>query len=137
VTGDMTDVKPQAKPGWDARRAMRVSVRTLHIAAVVGVLGGALYGAWPRAWFVLLFASGVVLAIDDFAKLGLDYFRFVQGWAAVVKLACLMVGLAAADLLVPLCWIALVIGSIVSHAPGRFRQYALWGKQGPCAEPRG
>ena len=121
----------------DLRRYVRISFRTLHIAAAVGVIGGALYGAWPRVWFVLLFGSGVVLAIDDVAKLGVDYFRYVQGWASVVKLACLVVGLAVPDTLVPLCWIALVIGSIVSHAPGRFRQYALWGKRGPCAEPRG
>ena len=112
-------------------------MRTLHIAAAVGVLGGALYGAWPRVWFVLLFASGIGLAIDDVIKSGIDFFRYVQGWAAIIKLACLIVGLAVPATLVPLCWIALVLGSIVSHAPGRLRQFAFWGKQGPCAEPRG
>ncbi len=121
----------------DVRRYVRISIRTLHIAAAVGVLGGALYGEWPRVWIVLLFVSGVALAIDDFVKYGVDFFRYVQGWAAIVKLACLIVGLAVADLLVPLCWIALVIGSVISHAPGRLRQHAIWGKQGPCAEPRG
>jgi hypothetical protein len=51
----------------------------------------------------------------------------------LAKLALLWVGLMVPALLPWALWTAVILGGIISHAPGVVRQYGVWGEAGPCA----
>jgi len=114
-------------------RALRIVLRTAHIACAVGTLGAAMYGADAGMWPAALAMSGCGLAVDDFHREGLDWLRYLQGQAALLKLALVTLGAAMPSLLLPCLWGALIVGALISHAPGRVRHAALWGPPGPCA----
>lgn len=106
---------------------MRISLRTLHIASAVMVLGAIVFGHEPTAWKWVLALSGVGIMADDFCKYGTDWFRWLQFWAVATKVGLVLVGLAWDAALEPGHWVALVVGSFISHAPGAIRHRALWG----------
>lgn len=115
------------------QRALRIAARTVHLVAVAFVVGAAVYGeSAPEAGFALV-ASGVVMAADDLWKHGADWLRYTQGWAVLVKVGLAVVAALAPTLAIPALVGAIVVGGVVSHAPGRVRQAALWGPPGPCA----
>ena len=118
---------------YRGQRWIRIGLRTVHIAAASVVGGGAFYGHPANGWAGLLVASGGAIVLDDVYKYGGDYFRYLQSWAVIVKLVLLWIGLVSGSLLFCLA-LALVIGSVVSHAPGYVRQHAFWGPNGPCAD---
>jgi hypothetical protein len=115
-----------------ARRAVRIILRTGHIAAVVGVVGSLENRV---AWAGLLLASGGGIALLDLERHGADLFRYLQGQAVLAKLALLALGILVPWMLMPALWACLVIGAVISHAPGSIRQHTLWGPKGPCAMP--
>ena len=108
-------------------RLLRTSLRTLHIIAIAALYGGHVYGVQAERLVPALLATLGTGA----ALLGLEVFRApiwmvqVRGVATGVKLA-----LVAA---VPVWWsgrvalltLAIAIGAVVSHMPGRFRYYSL------------
>jgi len=114
-------------------RALRMALRTLHIAAAAVTLGAAIFGQTPEPWGGLLLGSGLAMVLLDVRKLGWDWLRYVQGASVLLKLALVALGLAWSPALLPGLWAALVVGSLVSHAPGSIRHAALWGPAGPCA----
>ncbi len=79
--------------------------------------------------------TGLALVAEDVFKGGWDYVRYLQSWAILAKLLLLIAAMAWPALLVPALWCALIIGSVISHAPGAVRQFPLWGEPGPCATP--
>jgi len=119
---------------YRGQRALRIALRTLHIGAGSMVLGAAHFGGEYGDWLVLLVFSGGGIVVDDFIRHGWDWLRFVHGWAVLIKFGLLGLGLAVPGLLIPCLWAALILGSLISHAPGKIRQAALWGPPGPCAE---
>ncbi len=68
----------------------------------------------------------------ELGRHGLDWVRYAQGQATLVKVALLLFGFASPAAVLPALWGALVVGSLISHAPGWVRHYALWGADGPC-----
>ena len=122
---------------YRGQRAIRITLSTLHIGAGSMVLGAAYFGG-PGAdygdWLPLLVFSGGGIVVDDIVRHGWDWLRFVHGWVVLVKFALLLLGLTVSGLLIPALWTALILGSLISHAPGKIRQAALWGPPGPCAE---
>ena len=108
-------------------RTLRTTLRTLHIMAVAVFYGGHVYGVdaarlEPALYGVL--ASGGVFVALEVARAPIWLVQ-VRGVATFVKLglvAC--VGVFWEQRLV-LLTLALVIGSVVAHMPGRFRYYSL------------
>jgi hypothetical protein len=114
-------------------RAIRIGFRTLHIGAIAMLLGAAGFDQATEPWLTLTLLTGGSLVALDVRKGGGDYFRYLQSWAVLAKLILLSAAVIWPALLIPALWSALVIGSVISHAPGGVRQFALWGRPGPCA----
>ncbi len=134
-------MEPEAR-GWRARaerwievpgralpgaRWTRTSLRTLHLVAVGALYGGHVYGVeadrlLPALAAVL--ATGGALVIFEVwqARIWLVQLR---GAATFVKLV-LVAGVGVAwELRLVLLTLALVIGSVSSHMPGRWRYHSL------------
>lgn len=112
----------------DPHRWLSIGIRTLHLASVVGVFSA----PSPDAWAALLLGSGALLIADDLWRFGLDWLRWVQAWVILGKLGVFGVCALAGHPVVGL-WAALVLGSLISHAPGALRHAPLLGAPGPCA----
>ncbi len=121
---------PSSHKSWN--RALRIGLRTLHLGAIASLLGAAGFDQDTEPWLTLTLVTGVALAALDVRKYGEDYFRYLQSWAVLAKLILLSAAVCFPVLLLPALWSALVIGSVISHAPGAVRQFALWGEPGPC-----
>jgi hypothetical protein len=117
------------------QRVIRISLRTLHIGAAAMTMGAVFFGGDPGSWPMLLMATGLGILSDDLYKYGLDWMRWLNFWVLAFKLTLLGVALYRPDFLKVAMWSALILGSLISHAPGKIRHAALWGKSGPCALP--
>ncbi|MFN8624820.1 MAG: hypothetical protein U0587_02370 [Candidatus Binatia bacterium] len=116
--------QPRPLPGV---RAMRTTLRTAHLLASGILYGGHVYNLPPEQLWPALLATvgtgGAFMAIEIY-RLPLWLVQ-LRGVAALAKIA-----LVAA---VPWCWsfriwlltATLVIGSVVSHMPGRYRYYSI------------
>jgi len=110
---------------------VRIVARTVHIGAAALTLGAATYATEAtalvdaRQWAAIALLSGGSIVADDFFKWGWLYLRMFQSWVVLLKLGLLLVGLACPQALAPCLWTALVLGSVVSHAPGRLRHLRL------------
>jgi len=124
----MPDPSPLPEPRrYTGQRSLRIAARTAHIGAAALTLGAATFvDPTSRAqvaehWAGFALLTGILIVCDDLFKWGLLYLRMIQAWVVAVKLALILVGLAHPSLLAPCLWAALVLGSVVSHAPGRLR----------------
>lgn len=112
---------------YRGQRLVRITARTVHIGAAAVVLGAAVWGHDALEWGGVLMASGLVIVADDVVKHGRSYLRYAQSWAVLAKLVLLAIGLAWPVILVPCLVGALVVGSLISHAPGAIRHFPVWG----------
>lgn len=106
---------------------MRTSLRTLHLITVGMLYGGHVYEVEPMRLvpaLVGVLASGGALAAFEIWRAPIWLVQ-IRGAATFAKLV-LMAGAGAAwELRVPLLTLALVIGSVSSHMPGRWRYHSL------------
>jgi len=114
-----------------ATRWIRISSRTVHIGALAVVVGGEMFGADQQTLLpslVLLGVSGGLLMATD---LGGEhpYLREVRGMAVLVKLGLIAVSVWWVTGRLLLLFGVIALSSVVSHMPGRYRYYALWGPQ--------
>ncbi len=122
-----------ATRGFTVRRALQVTVRTVHIAATGLVLGGVAFGAPAPALLPALRVAVVSgLAMVPLEMYGLDYFAQGNGLATLLKLALLAVGWW----IVPdarLGWLlaATAVASFGSHMPGKWRHWSPLGPREP------
>ena len=121
---------PRRFPG---QRALRIAFRTAHIASVVLLLGAATFGGTMDDYLVLTLATGGLLVLEELYRYGHHWFRWLQSWVVLCKLALLLCVLALPAWKLPALWVALVLGAVISHAPGWLRQFGLFGEPGPCA----
>ncbi len=125
-------------PNYPGRRAVRITARTVHLGAVIIIVGGAFWEHEPSAdWLAVLVLSGGIIMADDLYRRGEAYFRWVQFWGIALKLAAVGVGVAYPPLLLPSLAVAVILGSVVSHVPGSVRHRALWGENGPSEQGDG
>lgn len=119
---------------YPGQRSLRIAARTVHLGAMAFVMVPALARAAvsPDAVAILVLSGGALVA-DDFYRYGVDLFRYAQFWAVVGKVALLLVALSVPGWAGQAMLMALVVGSVISHAPGKVRQAAVIGKPGPCA----
>ncbi len=116
--------QPRPLPG---ARAIRTTLRTAHVAAFSILYGGHVYGIAPQslrpALLATIMSGGALMALETYrTPLWLVQ---VRGLATFAKIA-LVAGVAACwDLRVALLTAAVVIGTVVSHMPGRYRYYSV------------
>ena len=109
-------------------RAWSIAFRTLHLAAFGMLLGGHTFGVdaeklLPSLWLTIL--SGIGLIALEVCAAGLYWLFLGKGIMVLVKLGLL--------LLVPIFWeqrlalllLVVVIASVGSHMPARFRHYCV------------
>lgn len=119
---------------YRGQRWLRITARTVHLVSVMFVGANAVVGRPldERAVAVLVASGGMMLA-DDVVRYGSDAFRYLHFWAAVAKIGLLGIALVQPDYTLALLIAAIVVGSFISHAPGKVRQWAVVGEPGPCA----
>jgi hypothetical protein len=108
-------------------RALNIGLRTAHIGVTGILLGGHFYGApaevlWPVLWLAI--ATGVVLAGIE-AYPGTLWLHQGRGLMVFAKIALLCTIPFAWDYRVPILLAVVVIASIGSHMPARFRCYSI------------
>jgi hypothetical protein len=107
---------------------LRTSIRAAHTVAVAAFYGGHVYRVpddrLGLAWIAVI-GTGLAFAMLEIARTPVWAVQ-VRGVAVYLKIA-LMFGAGASPMLrVPLLTLALVIGVVVSHMPGRYRYYSLF-----------
>lgn len=117
-------VEPRAIPGI---RGLRTGLRTLHLLAVAALYGGHVYGIPAERLEPALLWTLVTGA----ALMGLEVWQAsiwlaqVRGVASLIKIGVVASVALASDLRVPILTLALVIGSVSSHMPSRWRYHSL------------
>ena len=107
-------------------RALRTTLRTLHVLAFSAYFGGALFAVpAPRLQPALtaVLATGLLFLAFEVWRSPL-WLQQLRGICTFAKLALLAAAVWLEELRVPLLAAVVVIGVLVSHAPSRFRYYA-------------
>ena len=115
------------------QRALRIAFRTAHLASIAVLIGAALFTSDAADYAPAAIATGSLLAGAELYRYGLDWLRWLQSWVVLAKLTLLTVGMLRPELLTGVLWACLILGAVVSHAPGSVRQWPIWGPPGPCA----
>ena len=117
-------VDPRPVP---AARVMRTLLRTAHLIAASALYGGHVYGVEAER---LVPALVSVLATGG-AFLGLEVYQApvwliqIRGVATLVKLALVAAVSIFWDFRVALLTIAVIVGGVSSHMPGRWRYHSV------------
>jgi hypothetical protein len=121
---DLLGATSRAIPGL---RALRTSIRAAHVLATAAFYGGHVYGVSPERLGPALAAvlgTGFVFALLEISRAPVWLVQ-TRGVAVYVKIALMVWAAAAPTIRIPLLTLALVIGVVVSHMPGRYRYYSL------------
>jgi hypothetical protein len=108
-------------------RSLNIALRTAHIAAMGVLLGGHAFGVAPERLMVALWltvGTGVALAAVESGLRSL-WLHQGRGFMTMVKLVLLCVIPLAWDHRLPILLVVVVIASVGSHMPGRFRYYSV------------
>ena len=106
---------------------MSIALRTAHIGAMAIVLGGQAFGVAPERLHLSLWltvGTGVALAAVESGG-RLLWFHQGSGLLTMVKVVMLCLVSAVGIDRLPVLLAVLVIGSIGSHMPGRYRHYSV------------
>ncbi len=132
----------QGRAGWRTRaerwfeapgrklpggRWLRTSLRTLHLIAVGALYGGHVYGVEAERLvpaLVAVLASGGSLVVFEVWQARIWLVQ-VRGLATFFKLGLVAAVSFAWELRLVLLTLALVIGSVSSHMPGRWRYHSV------------
>ncbi len=118
---------PVAPRRFPCERAISIALRTLHLGTMGILLGGHAFDVAPQRlilWLVLTIASGMGL-------MGLELYRSCrwayQGMGVMVWIKLALVAAAGIwwDQRVPLLILVVILGSVGSHMPGRYRHFSL------------
>ena len=110
-----------------AARLLRTMLRTAHLIAAGALYGGHVYGVEAERLVPALLA---VLATGG-AFLGLEVYQAsvwlvqIRGVATLVKLALVAAVAPFWEFRVPLLTLAVIIGGVSSHMPGRWRYHSV------------
>ncbi len=108
-------------------RWLNIGFRTVHIGSTGILVGGHAFDVSPdRLMLTLWFAIGtgvVLIALESGFRL--LWFHQVRGFMTMVKLALICSVPLAWDFRLPILLVVIVVASVSSHMPGRFRYYSL------------
>jgi hypothetical protein len=108
-------------------RALNIALRTVHIGAMGILLGGHAFDVdpgrlLPALWITV--GTGAVLgALESGGRV--SWLHEIRGVVTLVKVALLLSVLLAWDHRLPILLTVVVLGSVGSHMPKRFRHYSL------------
>jgi hypothetical protein len=108
-------------------RALNIALRTAHIATMGLLLGGHAFQVAPerlRLGLWLTVGTGVALAAVESGLRPL-WLHQGRGLATLLKVALLLAVPLAWDQRLPILLVVVVIASIGSHMPSRFRYYSF------------
>lgn len=118
---------PDPPRSLPASRAIRIAFRTAHIASFGVVLGGHFFDIEPARLLWPLYASVATGAALIAVELHKSCRWVYQGMGVMTLLKCGLLLLIpwAWSWRVPILLVAVVLGSVGSHMPSRFRYYSL------------
>jgi len=109
------------------KRALNIALRTAHIAAMGVLLGGHVFDVAPerlRTSLSLTVGTGLLLAAVE-AGPRLLWLHQGRGLVTMAKVALLCAVPLAWDLRVPILMAVVVLASVGSHMPARFRYFSV------------
>ncbi|MFC1791675.1 hypothetical protein ACFL0I_04325 [Gemmatimonadota bacterium] len=108
-------------------RWLNIAMRTAHIGAMGILLGGHAFDVNPEQLKVTLWltmGTGVALAaVESGARL--LWFHQGRGFMTIAKVALICAVPLAWDYRLPILLAAVVVASVGSHMPGRYRYYSV------------
>jgi hypothetical protein len=108
-------------------RTLRIGFRTLHIGAMGLLLGGLAFDISPERLevsFWVTVGSGVALVLVESGARWL-WFHQLSGVMTLTKVALFVAVPLAWDFRLPILLAVVVIGSVGSHMPGRYRHFSV------------
>ncbi|MBL8345876.1 MAG: hypothetical protein JNN03_10575 [Rubrivivax sp.] len=123
-TPKSTTSNPSPGRGGEAERWFALALRTVHLAGVVA-LGAALMGAplARSASGIVVLASGTLLLVQDL-RAGRMAVRELAGAVVLAKLLAVAWVTWADRHALAVFWCLLVVSSLSSHAPKRWRHWS-------------
>ena len=103
-------------------------MRTLHLASFGILLGGHAFGIESDRLLPALYltiASGIGLMAIEIAIIGPHWLFMGKGATVLVKLLILLAVPSVWDYRLPLLLLVVVLASVGSHMPARYRHYSL------------
>ncbi len=125
----MTDVPPRScAPSLPHARAWNITARTAHIAVIAVLVGGHAYDApsadlRPILWLAI--ATGAALIFLEAFSVRLKWLVQGRGLMVLAKLALLVLIPWLWSVRVPILLATIVLASVGSHMPARFRYYSV------------
>ncbi len=117
-------VEPRPVP---AARILRTALRTAHLIAAGALYGGHVYGVEAErlvpALAAVLATGGAFLALEVYQSS--IWLVQVRGVATLAKLAMVAAVALFWDFRVPLLTLAVIVGGVSSHMPGRWRYHSV------------
>ena len=109
-------------------RAWNIAARTAHIAATGVLVGGHAFNAprddlYPILWLAII--TGAALIFLEAFSVRLRWLAQGRGLMVVVKLVLLLFIPLAWSLRLPILLAVIVLASVGSHMPARFRYYSI------------
>jgi hypothetical protein len=110
-----------------AVRALRTTLRTLHLISIAALYGGHVYGVSADRLAPALVATAATGA----AFMALEVYRApvwlvqVRGIATAVKIALIASLSLLWELRIPILTLVIAMGVVTSHMPGRWRYYSV------------
>lgn len=128
----------QGKPPLSPARALNIACRTAHLGVAGVLVGGHVFGVARERllfWLLATIVTGAVMVVLE-AWPGFRWFHEGRGLMTLAKLALLA--------LIPWFWpyrawllaAVIVLASVGSHMPARFRYYSLLYRCMPGEPPR-
>jgi hypothetical protein len=109
-------------------RAISIALRTLHLAAFGILLGGHVFGVEPEKLLLYLYLtilSGIGLIALEMYAVGLYWLFLGKGLMVLAKLGLLLAVPVFWEQRVALLLVVVVIASVGSHMPARYRHYSV------------
>ena len=113
--------------GLLSARGWNIAFRTAHIAATAILLGGHVFDRLPEELLPTLYLSigtGAALAVSEAGPSWL-WFHQIRGLMTMGKVALMCLVPVFWDYRVPILLVVVVIASVGSHMPARFRYYSV------------
>jgi hypothetical protein len=126
MAGDL-DTAHEAR-SFPGIRWVRISLRSAHLVAMGLLVGGVAMGISPdglagAVWGTLLTGAAFV-AIELYQSL--IFLVQLKGLAVFVKFALLVLAMEVPSAALPAIIVAIIIGGISSHMPGKYRYYSIF-----------
>ncbi len=109
-------------------RAWNIAARTAHIAATSVLVGGHAFDVAPDRLYAVLWltiGTGALLIVLEAYSVALRWLFQGRGLLVACKLVLLASIAVAWDARLPILMVVIVLASVGSHMPARFRYYSV------------